>query len=104
MTGADAHSWQDWQWPEWMPRTVRREIETCWSTPALWLADAEKAGAPELGEHVEIRRGKHDLITGRYVHFRDRLARLVHDNGVVSLLYLMLSGDVRWVMALGEPR
>lgn len=101
MTGEDKpQDLQGYRWPDWVPHAVRGEVERLWRTPGDWLADAAVVGAPELGTVIPRPPG-HDPDPGRFCHYCGRIGRLVAESGFVSVSYVMLSGEVRWLMSLG---
>lgn len=80
---------------------VRETVERYWrqqptAGPDRWLADAAAAHAPALGEHVELPG-----VLARYVHCYGREGRAVHEDGTVSLTW-MLFGECRRILDLGQ--
>lgn len=86
--------WDAYQWPEWVPVEVRKQIRQFWGPrsqdrgPDEWAlnACADYNGAPCFGARVTLGlAGSHDreTSTGRYVHCWNNIGRLVLDDGSV---------------------
>lgn len=94
--------WEDWWWPDWVPEPVRAAVRGYWHDgrrgPVQWLADAKQRGAPDFGALVEVAHfaGSRTEAWGRYVHCHTNIGRVIHENGAVSLVFV-LRGSVRWV-------
>lgn len=100
--------WEDWIWPDWVHEPVRTVVRAYWrgghrGGPAHWLADARQRDAPELGATVRVAQfaGLQTDAHGRYVHCHTNIGRVLHEDGRVSLVYLM-TGAVRWVKFMGN--
>jgi hypothetical protein len=97
--------WEDWQWPDWVPEPVQAVVRAHWVPrgPAWWLANAKLHHAPTLGEQVEVARfyGLRTDAWGRYIHCRSNIGRVVHENGAVSMVYV-LNNAVTFVKAMGD--
>ncbi|WP_190824741.1 DUF5131 family protein [Saccharopolyspora pogona] len=85
-------SWSDWTWPDWVPQTVRDQIESFWGpksarTPQQWMRDMHVQGSHPFGTTVTSGDGfghNPPQVTGRWVHAWNNVGRLVHDDGSFS--------------------
>lgn len=88
-----AETWAEFEWPDWVPASVRSEIERFWGPesnrrPSQWGKDASDRNAPPLGTLVTLPRttGDGDTATGRYVHAWNNIGRLIADDGTVAVV------------------
>ena len=105
-------TWEGFPWPEWVPESVRSEIEKFWSLeyrrgPRDWSENGRPSynNAPEFGERVTLGLGEADRYTGRYVHAWNNIGRLVLDDGstrVVSTSGYEKRRRIDWVIVGGE--
>lgn len=93
-------TWDEFEWPDWVPQIVIKEIEGFWSHecgrgPEQWVKDAEYAMqhyyAPPFGARgVYCRTLPSSLpVYGRYIHAWNNIGRVVDNDGNV---YLVSSG------------
>lgn len=83
-------TWAAFAWPDWVPESVRREIESFWSEdlgrgPAAWEENARDRynhslplGTPVLA----VDRGL--WFSGRFVHAWNNMGRVVRCTGKVD--------------------
>lgn len=82
-------AWAEFDWPTWIPETIRLAIEDFWSSqdgrgPAAWRANMAENGAPELGQIVTlVDYGTKDRrpVTGRFVFCWNNMCRVVCEDG-----------------------
>lgn len=93
--GAVPATWDDVNWPEWVPQSVRDEVARFWGkpnarTPREYATQHSNnyADAPPFGSRVRVtpHSGRMDMAPyeGRYVHAWGNIGRVVRDDGTVK--------------------
>lgn len=95
--GAAPATWDDVNWPEWVPQSVRDEIARFWGEPSSRTPReyaqqhvTNYADAPPFGSRVFVTPRQAPYRTGlapyegRYVHAWNNIGRVVMDDGVVK--------------------
>jgi hypothetical protein len=87
-------TWNDYEWPDWVPEEVRLEVEDFWGvaqgrSPDEWEENA-KLHRVELGKTVILpllsSRGD-EFAQGRVVHAWNNIGRLVLESGEFRYVY-----------------
>lgn len=79
-----------WNWPDWVPDDVRKQIENVWSgrrTVDDWKRNAELNAMPEFGQRVRMLSvGEHGkrVVEGRFVHAWNNIGRVIADDGTIE--------------------
>lgn len=92
----ERRKWSEFTWPEWVPQSVRDEVQSFWSAssgrgPDEWERNGQDVynKPPPFGARVRIllaceRPDKY--VVGRYVHAWNNIGRLIDDNGCVHVV------------------
>lgn len=96
---ADDRSWRTYNWPIWVPASVKVQVEDIWPSPTEWERNSAAVNAPQLGEPISALATS-ELIPGRYVHMRNTVGRIVTDLGQVLVIEL----DRPWPRVQQRPR
>jgi hypothetical protein len=92
----DYSTWVSFPWPLWVPERVRVQVEDVWATPAAWRRDSDTSYAPTFGSSRYISITGGTTVTGRYVHLRGAVGRLVPEGGC-PVVVRVEHGRPRWV-------
>lgn len=91
-------TWADFEWPDWIPVEVRKQIEQFWSDdfgrgPDEWLRDMVVQKAPKLGLRCRLPKAIGDVwVEGRFVHAWNNIGRMIHDDGTYSVVVFSYGG------------
>lgn len=101
-------TWEEVEWPEWVPQEVRDQIVGFWTwhgPPAEWALSAVREAArhtlpPKFGETVLVRprAGPNGaMVCGRWIHAWNNMGRVVRPDGT----YMCPSYGcvIRWAVA-----
>lgn len=80
--------WSDYDWPGWVPESVRNEIERFHSRPQGWgygQARAYNYALPMGSHHVLCGDSCHEF-EGRYIHCWNNMGRIVTERGEVFVV------------------
>lgn len=71
-------NWSAYEWPAWIPDSIRVLIEYIWPSPLDWARNTKAAGAPALGDLFQLPLPQAGLmVDGYYVHVRALVGRIV---------------------------
>jgi hypothetical protein len=78
-----------WDWPDFVPNEVRKQIEEFWSrnrTIDDWKKNAELNAMPELGQRVRMLSVGREtrVVEGRFVHAWNNIGRIITDDCMIE--------------------
>ncbi len=91
----------DFEWPEWVPESVRKEIERSWSyysrSVEQWKESARNNGAPEFGSIQSLLKlGPSDeqCVPGKFVYCWGNIGRVAHEDGSFDYVSFHRDNDI----------
>ena len=85
-----AETWDEYEWPEWVPSEVRERIQEFWGPkdnrgPQAWYQSAVRNNAPPLGTVTKLYgSGGGGEEEGRFVPAWNHIGRIVREDGTVA--------------------
>jgi len=86
-------SWNDFQWPGWVPESVRQQVVSFWNPawnrgPNAWMRGALENGQPAIGTRGNFRtcRQGEPLVEGRFIPAWNNIGCVVDDAGDVHVV------------------
>ena len=105
-----AKSWNEYEWPEWVPVEVRQQIESFWGEqnkryPKQWVDNAVENKAPKFGARIRVRDIRGNLSSGKFIFAWNNIGRLISETG--EIIYCGFDGfevsrDLMWQKPLPQ--
>lgn len=106
-------TWDEFEWWDWVPGRVRKQIEDFWAVewgrgPDAWLQSSVKNGFPAPGTYGEYRlcTTEQSMVSGRIIHAWNNIGRVIDDSGAVHVVsggaYLPRTPGLDLVIVGGE--
>lgn len=89
--------WAAYVWPAWVPTAIRVQVEDIWSTPEAWLWHRRCVHAPATGSILHVTTPTKDTATGRYIHVRNTIGRLIPTTGK-PIVVMLVDSRLLWVI------
>lgn len=106
-------TWDEFEWWDWVPGRVRKQIEDFWAVewgrgPDAWLQSSVKNGFPAPGTYGEYRlcTTEQSMVSGRIIHAWNNIGCVIDDSGAVHVVsggaYLPRTPGLDLVIVGGE--